>query len=118
MIIIPATLCAFAIVATLLPPAYYFLLVGWSTVCIASSKLPQITLNFSQKHTGVLSLITCLLQFVGGLARLGTLFQEVDDMLVIGNTSLATLLNFVLLLQVVAYASNTAKVLKQKKKTE
>lgn len=114
--VIPAILGLFALVGYFLPSDYHFLLVAWTTICVTSSKLPQILQNFHQKHTGVLSLITLALQFVGGVARLGTLFQEVDDMLVIGNTSLAVFLNFIILAQYLVYASNTKKIMAKAKK--
>ena len=66
------------------------------------------------KHTGVLSLITLILQFVGGVARL-ELSSEVDDYLIIGNTCLATALNLLLLLQVLMYAQNTKSVMEKKR---
>ena len=45
------------------------------------SRVPQIMMNFREKNTGTLSLITSFLFFGGGVARTITIFIEVPDVL-------------------------------------
>ncbi|KAI9090995.1 hypothetical protein DFS34DRAFT_337943 [Phlyctochytrium arcticum] len=76
----------------------------WSTVLIGvGSKLPQIFNNFSAKSTGQLSAITVFLQGAGAAARVFTTLQEVDDPIILSSNIIATALNAVLALQMVAY---------------
>lgn len=43
------------------------------------SRIPQIITNFTNKSTGQLAFLTFLLNFVGGIARLGTVLVETSD---------------------------------------
>uniref|UniRef100_A0A1I7ZXN8 Mannose-P-dolichol utilization defect 1 protein homolog n=1 Tax=Steinernema glaseri TaxID=37863 RepID=A0A1I7ZXN8_9BILA len=65
----------------------------------------QIIENFRQGSTGQLSLISVLLQFGGCVARVFTSLQETGDNLIIVNFAIATLLNGVILSQVLYYWS-------------
>jgi mannose-P-dolichol utilization defect protein 1 len=74
----------------------------------AASRLPQIARNFSAKSTGVLSLVTVLLNALGALARVFTTLSEVDDSLVLTGMLASASMNVVLLAQVFLYWNNTA----------
>jgi mannose-P-dolichol utilization defect protein 1 len=78
---------------------------------ILFARLPQIGNNFSCKSTGVLSVITQILNTVGCLARMFTTIQEVDDMAILATACLSFFLNFIILGQIFFYWSNTIKQL-------
>uniref|UniRef100_A0A060TGL9 Mannose-P-dolichol utilization defect 1 protein homolog n=1 Tax=Blastobotrys adeninivorans TaxID=409370 RepID=A0A060TGL9_BLAAD len=67
------------------------------------SKVPQIYSNYQRKSTGQLSMFTVVNYLLGSLARVFTTLQEVDDVLILASFVLATVLNAVLFLQVLAY---------------
>ena len=50
-------------------------------VLMLFGRLPQITQNLKQGHTGQLSLITYMLNVAGSGARVFTVLQELDDKL-------------------------------------
>ncbi|KAI8896194.1 hypothetical protein BC833DRAFT_598560 [Globomyces pollinis-pini] len=79
------------------------------------SKLPQIYNNFTAKSTGQLSIITTFLQFAGTVARIGTTLQEVPDAKLIAGYVAASVLNGLILAQIVLY-SKKSKTEKIKKK--
>uniref|UniRef100_A0A6B2LIX0 Mannose-P-dolichol utilization defect 1 protein homolog n=1 Tax=Arcella intermedia TaxID=1963864 RepID=A0A6B2LIX0_9EUKA len=83
----------------------------------SSSRIPQISSNFKNKSTGQLSMVTFLLSFVGGLARIFTTIQEVDDMIILVTFIIATILNGTVFFQILLYQQNTNKI-NQQKKTE
>mmetsp|Transcript_35239 Transcript_35239/g.43492 ORF Transcript_35239/g.43492 Transcript_35239/m.43492 type:complete len:290 (+) Transcript_35239:295-1164(+) len=72
---------------------FYWVLITWSITCSCLSKVPQIYTNFMLGHTGVLSIITSLMQVVGGLVRFLTVLNEVTDKLAITANGTALLLN-------------------------
>ncbi|KAI9002313.1 hypothetical protein BC832DRAFT_114217 [Gaertneriomyces semiglobifer] len=80
----------------------------WSTVLLGIfSKLPQIMSNFLASSTGQLSAITVFLQFAGSAARVFTTLQEVDDQVLLISNLVASALNGVLVLQMLAYWSTS-----------
>jgi uncharacterized protein with PQ loop repeat len=81
-----------------------------STIFIGiGSKLPQINLNFKNKSTGQLSLITTALQFLGTVARILTTLQEIDDSLILFSHFVASLLNGILLYQILSFGPKRKK---------
>ena len=56
-------------------------------------------------HTGQLSFITNLMNFLGCLARLFTVIQEVDDSLILFNIATVFSLNTIIVLQFLMYWS-------------
>jgi hypothetical protein len=66
---------------SLVPASVMSLLQAGSIAIFSASRIPQIWENFSHKHTGLLSIITVLLTFVGALARIFTTLQEVNDVM-------------------------------------
>lgn len=53
-------------------PEYWDFLASAQIGFVVLIKLPQVTTTFMQKSTGQLAFITCFLQFLGVVARLGT----------------------------------------------
>ncbi|CAO3616133.1 unnamed protein product [Cunninghamella blakesleeana] len=80
-----------------------------------ASKVPQIWTNFKNKSTGQLSVFTVMNYFLGSTARVFTTWTELDDILMLSGALLATLFNFILVLQVALYWGNATS---SKKKTE
>jgi mannose-P-dolichol utilization defect protein 1 len=83
------------------------LLIIIATLISMTSRIPQLLTNFSQKHTGVLSLVTQTLQCVGVSVRLFTVVVETGDKAQIGSYLIALILNALLFAQVVIYWENT-----------
>merc|ERR1712131_439257 len=77
------------------------------------SRLIQATANFRNKHTGMMSLVTTLLMFLGGVARIFTSIQETNDPIMIINFSSGAFMSFILLCQFALYAENTRKLTKK-----
>lgn len=80
------------------------------------SKLPQIWANFQAQSTGQLSVFTVVLFFAGSLARVFTTWREVNDQVILLGYVLATVLNGILVLQMVQYWNNTGADVKGKHK--
>ena len=96
------------------PEEFLWVLPNYTTACVLLSRLPQIYTNFRNKHTGVLSAITCFLQTAGSGARLLTVLAQVDDVLVRRTQITGFLLNVVILAQVLVFWSRTRQVMKEK----
>jgi len=79
------------------------LLLTSSIPLMALSKIFQIKSNFMNGHTGQLSFATSLLNFLGCLARLFTVIQEVEDSLILLNIGTVFALNTIIVLQFVMY---------------
>lgn len=74
------------------------------------ARLSQILNNFKLKTTGQLSLITTLLNFVGGLARVFTTIQQVGyDYSLLSGFAASILTSGLLLLQIVVYHNSKSK---------
>ena len=78
------------------------------------SKIPQIISNYSTKSTGNLSFLTSLAYLLGSSARVFTSIQQVGDYLVISTFLLTSVLNAILILQILYY--NSSKQPDKKKK--
>jgi len=72
------------------------------------SKIPQIITNFNAKSTGQLSFFTFLLNFLGGIARLGTVILETNDVMYLAGFVLSVFLNGIIVAQFLLYW-NTGK---------
>ncbi|KAG8467075.1 hypothetical protein KFE25_000391 [Diacronema lutheri] len=88
------------------------------SLIILASRAPQIALNFSQGHTGQLSLATSTLFFLGNAARLFTTLTEVDDPVLLAGVLVGLLLNGVLVLQLVAFRAATARYTDEQRKAK
>ena len=86
-----------------LPPNMRPVLLFAGTVLNISSRMPQIWINFRNKGTGQLSIITWSLNAAGGAARIFTTLTEVDDVFVMLGFVLGFTTSVVLVLQIVAY---------------
>ena len=87
-----------------------------STVFIGmASRVPQIYQNFRAGSTGQLSIITYFLQFAGSLARVFTTFQEVSDVKILASFVSSTVLNGIIVVQILVLGG-AKKNLKKKKK--
>ncbi|KAI9255225.1 hypothetical protein BDA99DRAFT_442393 [Phascolomyces articulosus] len=68
-----------------------------------ASKVPQIYTNFINKSTGQLSVFAVVNYFAGTTARVFTTMTELDDPLMLTGNVLASVLNGILLIQVLLY---------------
>lgn len=82
-----------------------------ASVIALSGALPQILENYANKHTGPLSFITQLMIFLGLLVRVFTTLTEVNDPIVLGSVILSTIVNGIMLAQIILYWGNTKLVL-------
>lgn len=67
--------------------------------------MSQGYVNFKNKSTGQLSMITCILLFLGSSVRVFTSVQETGDSLLIWSFSLATFANFIIVSQFYCFKS-------------
>lgn len=103
MLATPLLVPALTGVLTTLSHQYLALGLTASIPLMALSKVLQIKSNFMNGHTGQLSFITNLMNFLGTLARLFTVIQEVDDSLILINIATVFVLNTVIVLQFLLY---------------
>ncbi|CAO3692253.1 unnamed protein product [Rhizopus stolonifer] len=68
-----------------------------------ASKIPQIRTNYMNQSTGQLSVFAVLNYFVGTTARAFTTWTELDDPVMLGGNLLASVLNGILVFQLVWY---------------
>lgn len=78
--------------------------------------MTQAYVNFKNKSTGQLSIVTSILLFLGSSVRVFTSIQDTGDKLLICSFSLATFANFIIVTQFYCYQS--ASPVKAKKKTK
>ncbi|KAJ1625593.1 hypothetical protein T492DRAFT_1038397 [Pavlovales sp. CCMP2436] len=88
------------------------------SLIVLASRAPQIALNFSQGHTGQLSLLTSALFFVGGVARLFTTLTEVNDPILLAGVLVGLLLNTLLVLQLLLFRTATARYMEGQRKSK
>lgn len=100
---------AYLMYARLIPQQVIIGLNGSGLLLAVVSKLNQIFLNFRNSSTGALSAITLLLQFLGCVARIFTSIQETGDQQMIINYSVISVVNGLLVLQLVYYWNNKTK---------
>lgn len=68
-----------------------------------ASKIPQIRANYMNRSTGQLSVFAVLNYFAGTTARAFTTWTELDDPIMLGGNLLASVLNGILVLQLIIY---------------
>ena len=71
-----------------------------TTTLAVMGRVPQLAANFSQGHTGQLSLITTALNLLGNIARIFTTLQETADVFVLASFVIAGVMNTALVAQV------------------
>ncbi|XP_050530394.1 mannose-P-dolichol utilization defect 1 protein homolog [Daktulosphaira vitifoliae] len=80
-------------------------------------KLTQGYVNYKNKGTGQLSIATCILLFLGSSVRVFTSIQETGDLLLIWAFLLATIANFIIVVQFYYY-KKPQKVVKKNKQSK
>lgn len=102
-----------------LPEAIYRLIFISQMFFFFSARGTQIMLNFKEKSTGSLSIITCFLNWAGNLARLFTLIVDIGfgDLQVLGTHAMFFMFNIVPFSQIIWYGGYLGnKVVKKEKK--
>lgn len=79
------------------------------------ARIPQIWKNFSNKSTGELSFLTCLMNFAGSMVRVFTSMQEKAPSSVVLGSVLGMSTNGIILSQIILYRKPEAKDEKKKK---
>ncbi|XP_065178371.1 mannose-P-dolichol utilization defect 1 protein-like [Sycon ciliatum] len=95
--------CVYFLCSGLVPLQVVSLLFQATIPLTASSKIFQIGANFTNGHTGQLSMITSFMNLMGTLGRIYTTFQEVKDTAILAAFVSATFFNLVIVLQIVYY---------------
>mmetsp|Transcript_18186 Transcript_18186/g.35719 ORF Transcript_18186/g.35719 Transcript_18186/m.35719 type:complete len:250 (+) Transcript_18186:188-937(+) len=90
-----------------LPEEYRPLLILYSGSGAIFARSPQIYTNLKNGHTGVLSLFTFAAAVVGGIVRLLTILQEVDDTIAALGDLLPLAFNTFILFQILYYRRAT-----------
>ena len=105
-----AAYLAFAVsLFTVAPDSALSALQSLSIPLFAASRLPQIASNWRHGSTGQLAFLTTALNALGSLARVFTTVQEVQDPLMLAGVCVSSLLNGVLLLQMLWYWNRSPK---------
>merc|ERR1712217_296761 len=84
----------------------------------AIARVPQIILNFKQKHTGNQSVITWGLSLGGNAVRIITTAASIDDWIALSGYLIAFVLNGTLVVQILLFWANTKAVLADKKRKD
>lgn len=82
---------------------------------LSVSRISQIYKSYVDKSTGSLSMFTFLLALGGNLARIFTIFTESYDFMIVALYSYASLLNLVIIIQIILYESEAKKALEKLK---
>mmetsp|Transcript_8394 Transcript_8394/g.14237 ORF Transcript_8394/g.14237 Transcript_8394/m.14237 type:complete len:245 (-) Transcript_8394:259-993(-) len=102
-----------------LPAEYQQILPLLSIPLMLFARLSQIVNNFKLKTTGQLSLITTLLNFIGGVARVFTTIQQVGyDYSLLSGFAASILTSGILLLQMVIYRKSKSVASKSDKESK
>ena len=80
------------------------------------AKLPQLISNFKMKSTGQMAFATFMLNFLGSIARLGTVLVESDDFMFKLQYIVGFILNTMIIIQFALYWSAPKKIADSKKK--
>lgn len=100
----------------LCPPDLFPVIGLVPTILGGLARVPQIILNFRQRHTGNQSVITWGLSLGGNVVRMITTLAEVGDAIALSGYVVAGALNLTLLLQIIYYWRRTNDVIWSKKK--
>ncbi|KAF7729944.1 hypothetical protein EC973_003357 [Apophysomyces ossiformis] len=87
----------------ILPPLAMASLYAATIPLSLASKIPQIYTNFIHRSTGQLSAFAVFNYFAGSTARVFTTMTELDDPLMLGGNILASILNAILVIQILLY---------------
>ena len=70
---------AFGLFTNVFTPEQWLVIQSSNTALTVFSKLPQVITNFRMGSTGQMAFLTFLLNFLGSIARVGTVLMESDD---------------------------------------
>ena len=70
---------AFALFTNIFTVEQWVVISSSNTALTVFSKLPQVITNFRMSSTGQMAFLTFLLNFLGSIARVGTVLMESDD---------------------------------------
>ncbi|KAK3737399.1 hypothetical protein QZH41_019944 [Actinostola sp. cb2023] len=93
----------YVLLSKYMTPSLLVQLVSLNVPLMAISKMLQIVANFRHGHTGQLSFLMVFLLFLGAIARIFTTIQETGDTIMLATFSMTTVLNGVLVAQVLYY---------------
>ncbi|KAJ3680489.1 hypothetical protein LUZ60_016767 [Juncus effusus] len=97
------------VLAGQIDPVLFEALYASQHVIFIFARVPQIWKNFSNKSTGELSFLTCLMNFVGSLVRVFTTIQEQAPMSVLTGYLIGIFMNGTLLSQILFYQKPAPK---------
>jgi len=87
----------FCLFTNVFTPDQWNLISGSNTALTVFSKLPQIIQNFNMGSTGQMAFLTFLLNFLGSVARVGTVLMESDDFMFRLQYLAGLFLNFIII---------------------
>jgi len=93
----------YALCSSLTPIHVIIKLQEFNLVIMLISRFLQVWANFSNGHTGQLSLLTVILLTAGSIARVFTTLQETGDWLITSQYILSSSMNALILTQIVCY---------------
>jgi len=82
------------------------------------ARVPQIVLNFRQRHCGNQSVITWGMSFVGNAVRIVTTLASVKDMVILAGHVIAGVLNMTLMIQILVFWKRSQEILDDSKKSK
>jgi len=112
-----AAACA-ALWTGMLPPVLLPALGLVQTALGSIARVPQIVLNFRQRHTGNQSVITWGLSLGGTIIRVITTLASVNDVVAVLGYVIAAGLNFTLVMQILLYWKRTNEIIWSKKQKD
>jgi mannose-P-dolichol utilization defect protein 1 len=89
-----------------LTPEHWNWVQSSAIILLIASRIPQIMTNFQNKSTGQLAFFTFILNFLGGVARLGTVMVETSDFMYQLPFFIGVFLNGVIVAQFLLYWNN------------
>lgn len=108
-----SSIVSYLLYAKMIPEMVIIGLNGSGILLSVLSKLNQIILNYKNSSTGVLSAFTLLLQFLGCVARIFTSIQETGDIAMIINYVAISVVNGLLVVQLIYYWNSAQKTKKE-----
>jgi len=109
--VIALAACFTALGLGLLPAAFYPVLGLVQSVLGSFARVPQIIMNFRQRHTGNQSVLTWGLSLGGNVIRVITTLASVDDFIAVLGYLIALTLNLTLVLQILFFWRNTINII-------
>ncbi|KAK8792753.1 hypothetical protein WA158_004917 [Blastocystis sp. Blastoise] len=95
------------------PNSYFKYLPLIGGLCAIIGRIPQIMENKRQRHTGQLSILTWAFTALGSMARIFTTVTEVKDPIMTLSYCLSSLVNWILVFQIIFYWNRTTRIIKE-----